>query len=57
MSRELIVNVDDIGIHEGAVEAAILTITHGVAASGSVMVVCTGTAAAIEMLQGLRTCP
>ncbi len=57
MSRELIVNVDDIGIHEGAVEAAILTITHGVAASGSVMVVCPGAAATLEMLQGRRDVP
>lgn len=57
MSRELIINVDDIGIHEGAVEAAILTMTHGVAASGSVMVVCPGAAAAIEMLQGRPEVP
>jgi len=39
------------------VEAAIATITHGVAASGSVMVVCPGAAAAIERLQGRRDVP
>lgn len=48
--RELIINVDDIGIHRGAVEAAIETITHGIAASGSVMVVCPGAAAVLEVL-------
>ena len=48
--RELIINVDDIGIHRGAVEAAVETITHGVAASGSVMTVCPGTPAALELL-------
>lgn len=50
MPRELIVNVDDIGIHRGAVASAIETISHGVAASGSVMTVCDGTAAALELL-------
>jgi len=48
--RELIINVDDIGIHEGAVDAAVETITDGVAASGSVMTVCPGTTAALELL-------
>lgn len=48
--RELVVNVDDIGIHPGAVDAAIETITAGVAASGSVMCVCPGTAAALELI-------
>ncbi len=48
--RELIINVDDIGIHDGAVEAAVETITDGVAASGSVMTVCPGTSAALELL-------
>lgn len=51
MSRELILNVDDIGIHPGAVAAAIDTISYGVAASGSVMAVCSGTAAALELLR------
>ncbi len=46
----MIINVDDIGIHLGAVAAAIETIVRGVAASGSVMVVCPGTAAALEFL-------
>jgi chitin disaccharide deacetylase len=48
--RELIINVDDIGIHSGAVASALETIIHGVAASGSVMVVCPGSAAALELL-------
>lgn len=48
--RELIINVDDVGIHEGAVEAAVETITDGVAASGSVMTVCPGTLRALELL-------
>ena len=50
MSRKLIINVDDIGIHEGAVAAAVETIAAGPAASGSVMTVCGGTAAALELL-------
>ena len=50
MTRQLIVNVDDIGIHLGAVAAAVETISHGVAASGSVMAVCAGTAPALELL-------
>jgi predicted glycoside hydrolase/deacetylase ChbG (UPF0249 family) len=49
-ARELIINVDDIGIHRGAVEAAIETITRGVAASGSVMTVCPGSSAALDLL-------
>ena len=49
-ARRLIINVDDIGIHEGAVEAAVDTITDGLAASGSVMAVCSGTSAALEVL-------
>lgn len=57
MSRELNVNVDDIGIHEGAVDAGIAAITDGVAASGSVMVLCPGSAAAIERLQGHQDVP
>lgn len=48
--RGLIINVDDIGIHEGAVEAAVETIVDGVAASGSLMTVCAGTPAALELL-------
>lgn len=48
--RELIINVDDIGIHGGAVEAAMETITRGVAASGSVMVVCPAASAALDLL-------
>jgi predicted glycoside hydrolase/deacetylase ChbG (UPF0249 family) len=51
VSRELIINVDDIGIYSGAVAAAIVTISDGVAASGSVMAVCPGTAAALEFLR------
>ncbi|MBC8093794.1 MAG: ChbG/HpnK family deacetylase [Pseudonocardia sp.] len=50
--RELIINVDDIGIHSGAVDAAIEVITRGVAASGSVMVVCPGANAALDLLAG-----
>ena len=50
MTRRLIINVDDIGIHAGAVAAAVETIAHGVAASGSVMAVCAGTALALELL-------
>lgn len=50
MPRELIINVDDIGIQPGAVSAAIESISRGVAASGSVMAVCDGTAAALEVL-------
>jgi predicted glycoside hydrolase/deacetylase ChbG (UPF0249 family) len=49
-ARELIINVDDIGIHRGAVEAAIETIARGVAASGSVMTVCPGSSAALDLL-------
>lgn len=50
MGRDLIINVDDIGVHEGAVEAAVEAITDGIAASGSIMTVCEGTAAALELL-------
>lgn len=50
MARDLIINVDDIGIHERAVEAAVEAITDGIAASGSLMTVCEGTAAALELL-------
>lgn len=50
MPRQLIINVDDIGIHPGPVAAAVETIAHGVAASGSVMAVCAGTAPALELL-------
>lgn len=50
MTRALILNVDDIGIHEGAVGAAVETIVAGPAQSGSVMTVCEGTAAALELL-------
>lgn len=50
MTRNLILNVDDIGIHEGAVGAAVETITNGPAASGSVMTICPGTVAALELL-------
>jgi predicted glycoside hydrolase/deacetylase ChbG (UPF0249 family) len=50
VTRNLIINVDDIGIHHGAVETAVETITSGPAASGSVMSVCDGTAAALELL-------
>jgi chitin disaccharide deacetylase len=50
MARNLILNVDDIGIHNGAVEVAVEAITDGLAASGSVMAVCEGTAAALALL-------
>lgn len=50
MTRALILNVDDIGIHEGAVEAAVETIVDGPAQSGSLMTVCGGTRAALELL-------
>ncbi len=49
-ARRLIINVDDGGIHGGAVEAAVRTITDGLAASGSVMAVRGGTPAALELL-------
>lgn len=49
-ARELIINVDDIGIHLGAVEAAVGAIVDGVAESGSVMTVCPGTRRALELL-------
>jgi len=50
MTRALLLNIDDIGIHEGAVGAAVETITDGPAASGSIMTVCGGTEAAFELL-------
>lgn len=55
--RELLINVDDIGIHAGAVEAAVETIVDGVAASGSVMTVCAGTAASLKLVAGLPEVP
>jgi len=53
-TRDLIINVDDIGIHEGAVAAAVETLVTGVAASGSVMTVCPGARAALELLADHR---
>jgi predicted glycoside hydrolase/deacetylase ChbG (UPF0249 family) len=55
--RALIVNVDDIGISDRAVAAAVETISHGVAASGSVMMVCPGTPAALRLLAARRDVP
>lgn len=57
VDRELVINVDDIGIHPGAVAVAVETISRGVAASGSVMAVCSGTAAALELLGGRPEVP
>ena len=48
--RESIMKVDGIGIHPGAVEAAVGTIVRGIGASGSVMTVCPGTHAALELV-------
>lgn len=48
--RILIINVNDVGIHEGAGEAAVVTITTGVGASASVMTVCPGAPAALEVV-------
>jgi chitin disaccharide deacetylase len=48
--RTVLINVDDIGIYRQAVEPAIATITDGAAASGSVMMVCSGTSLALDLL-------
>ena len=50
MTRRLIMNVADNGIHPGAVAAAVEAIADGVAAPGSVMAVAAGTAPALELL-------
>lgn len=55
--RELIINVDDIGIHGGAVGPAIEAISDGLAASGSVMAVCPGASQAYEALSGRPDIP
>ncbi len=50
MRRILLVNVDDIGIYPQAVEPAIDAIADGIAASGSVMTVCSGSNHALAVL-------
>lgn len=50
MSRTLLINADDLGIHEGATDAVIETLDHGLAASVSLMVPCPGAERALRIL-------
>lgn len=50
MQRTLLINADDIGIYPEAVQPAVETITDGIAASGSVMTVSSGSDLALSVL-------